>query len=73
MNSLLDGQHIELPCPHCGKKTKKLIGSVKKQKTFTCPACGKMSNLDTSGLLKGLGRVDRSLDRLKAAVKKLNG
>lgn len=68
--NLFDNSDIEVPCPHCGKKTKKRVGSVKNNKTFTCPGCGKTSTLDTSGLRKGLDSAQANSDSLKRALGK---
>jgi transposase-like protein len=68
--SLFDNSDIEIPCPHCGKKTKKRIGSVQNSKTFACPSCGKTSTLDASGLGKGLQSAQKQIDDLKRALGK---
>lgn len=68
--NLLDNSNIKIPCPHCGKKTKKRVGSVKNDKTFTCPSCGKTSALDASDLRKGLNAVQGSLADLQRTIGK---
>ena len=69
--NLFDNSDIEIPCPHCGKKTKKRIGSVQNDKTFTCPSCRKTSTLDASGLRKGLKSAQNSIDDLKRTLGKI--
>jgi endogenous inhibitor of DNA gyrase (YacG/DUF329 family) len=71
MKSVFDNSDIEIPCPHCGKKTKQRIGRVKHDKNFTCPGCGKVSALDASGLRDGLKGAQRSLDDFARSLRKL--
>ena len=70
--SLFDKSVIEIPCPHCGKKTKQAVGSIKDKQDFTCRHCGVVSTLDAKGLLKGLKSAEDSLASLKRTLGKFD-
>jgi transposase-like protein len=66
-----DNSDIEIPCPHCGKKTKKRLGGLKHDQDFTCPHCSQVSRIDTKGLTKGLKSVEDRLNNLRRTIGKL--
>jgi transcription elongation factor Elf1 len=51
MKNALDSATVELPCPHCGKKSRETIGALKTKTNITCRHCGKKSR-ETIGALK---------------------
>jgi predicted RNA-binding Zn-ribbon protein involved in translation (DUF1610 family) len=35
-------------CPHCGRCSERIIGPIKSDGVFTCPACGRAAIIDAS-------------------------
>jgi hypothetical protein len=67
MKSILDGQTIELPCPHCSHKLRERLGKLKMQQTLICPRRRNNLKVDASGtkhLEHSLSQLGKSLDRL---------
>jgi uncharacterized Zn finger protein len=69
--NFFDNSDIEIPCLHCGKKTKKRVGSAKNDKTFTCPNCGEVSTVDPTQLRDNVKSADKALADFKRAIGKL--
>lgn len=69
--NLFDNLDIDIPCPHCGEKTKKRVGSAKNDTAFTCSSCGKVSTVDAGQLREGVKSAEKSLSDLKRAIAKL--
>jgi lysyl-tRNA synthetase class I len=63
MVGFFDKQTLELPCPKCGKKTKKTVAWLKANSKFKC-SCGADITVDSSKLHKDLGKVEQSIDKL---------
>lgn len=70
MAGILDSAEIEIVCKKCGRKSKKSVGWIKRNRHFTC-ACGCRMLLDADGLLREVGKVDRSVDTLQRDIQKL--
>ena len=69
--NLFDNSDIEIPCPHCGKKSKQRLGGLNHNQDFTCPHCRQVSTLDTKGFDKGQKAINDSLDDFARAISKL--
>ena len=46
--SLLHCLVIPVECPHCGHRSERIIGPIKSDGVFTCPACGRAAIIDAS-------------------------
>lgn len=68
---LFDNLSIEIPCPHCGKKTKKPLRSVKNNQRFTCAFCHKTATFETNGGSKRGATVAAKAPGIDAAAAKL--
>jgi hypothetical protein len=65
MASISETLEITIPCPKCEKKLKGRLGRLRREKSITCPTCGK---IEIGG--EGLAKIQRSL---KEAERKLAG
>lgn len=63
---------IEFPCPHCGKKMKKPLGSMKNNRRATCTWCHKAFTFETNRVGKNLGGLDANLAGVKSSAAKLS-
>ena len=69
MNGIVDDQTLELPCPHCGKKTAKTVRWVKANQQFTC-ACGTAVTLDAEQFRAEIAKLDKAFASLGSMFKK---
>jgi transcription elongation factor Elf1 len=67
MKSTLDGQTIELPCPHCGHKQRQTIGKLKTLDHLTCSRCHIASDVDKAQIRREIAKVERLI---KAKINK---
>lgn len=70
MAGFLDNVSIDIPCPKCGRKTKKTIGWVKANKKFTC-GCGVEVVLDAGQFRGEIAKAERAEADFKKALKGL--
>jgi transposase-like protein len=70
MAGYFDDATIDLPCPQCGKKTKKSIGWIKNHANFTCRGCKSVIDLSSKQFQREIAKAERLLDNLG---KKLGG
>lgn len=61
MISNLDGQSIELSCPHCQRKLSQTIGKIKTNPTLRCPACGQDFRVNASQFKAQFAKVEKAL------------
>ena len=61
--SMFDKHELSLPCSHCGRKTKKSIGWIKRHQQFTC-VCG-VTTFKANELIRGIREADRTIDKFK--------
>jgi transcription elongation factor Elf1 len=71
MKSALDSATIELPCPHCGKKSSETIGTLKTKTKLTCRHCRASFDLDASELRREVAKVDQQLAQLSRTLGRL--
>lgn len=57
---MLDNEQMEISCGDCGRKIKKKIGWLKRNKQLTC-SCGAVTRLETKKLLDGARSAEKSL------------
>lgn len=55
--SKLDGAKITLPCPQCGKKTRKSVGWLRDHPTFSCSGCSAV--FDTKQFARDIERANK--------------
>ena len=48
LQSLLRCLVNPVECPHCGHRSERIIGPIKSDGVFTCPACGRAAIIDGS-------------------------
>lgn len=71
MKAMLDSATIELPCPHCSKKTSETIGSLKTKTNLTCRHCRQSFDLDKTKLRREIGEVERQMTKTLGAFSRL--
>lgn len=62
---MLSKHQIDLPCPHCGHKTKQEIGRLERNPTITCTSCHKAFKVEGSQLRAATKKIDASIAELK--------
>ncbi|HEY5582567.1 MAG TPA: hypothetical protein VIK56_15660 [Rhodoferax sp.] len=67
----LDDQQLDIPCPHCSKKSKESIGRLKNNPHLTCSSCGGGIDIDADKLRGGIAAAQKSLDKLDATMRNL--
>lgn len=68
---MFDDAKIDLPCPHCGKKTAKTVRWLKSHSEMACHACGELFQLDTKELKSGLSAAEKKVADLKRQLSRL--
>ena len=71
MKSALDSQSIEIPCPHCGKKTGQTIARLKTNPHLTCPSCRGGIDVDATQMRTEIAKVEKSLAQLSRTLGRL--
>ena len=71
MKSILDAEELNIPCPRCGKETKKKVGWLKRNREMACPACRETFSLDTKEFRREIAKVDRAIRDLEKTLKRL--
>lgn len=63
---ILDNETIEIACPECGRKVKKTIGWLRRNRKaeIPCTGCDKTLVLDSSDLDRDIREMERSLTRM---------
>jgi DNA-directed RNA polymerase subunit RPC12/RpoP len=71
----VDSWKIPLRCPKCGIENEVTLGQIKKGETIQCVVCAtKISLKDKGGSVKkGTKQVQKAIDSLEKAVKKIGG
>ena len=67
---ILDGFEIEIPCPKCGRKTKKSIGWIKTNRQLSC-GCGTVINLKTDQFRRETAKAEQLLADFHARVQRM--
>lgn len=62
---------VAIPCPACGRKTKKSIRWIKTHTQLAC-ACGVVTRLEASQFRRQIAAAERALARFQSALKQLN-
>ena len=62
LQSLLRCLVNPVECPHCGHRSERIIGPIKSDGVFTCPACGRAAIIDA-------GQIN---DEVAAAAERLS-
>lgn len=70
--SYMDGMQIPITCPNCGTETKKLIGWLKKNDSFTCSSCGLVVDLLEEDVRVALDAAEKSASDLSRHISRLN-
>lgn len=65
----VDRAELEIPCPKCGHKTKRSIGSLKRDPNIDCAGCGVSFGVDLTEFNKGIRKVEEQLEALKKSLK----
>lgn len=68
MTGIVDDQTLDLPCPKCGKKTKKTVRWVKANKQFTC-SCGTAITLDADQFRAEIAKLEKAFAKLEGMFK----
>lgn len=71
MKSALDSQTIEIPCPHCGKKTSQTIARLKMNPHLTCPSCRGGIDVDATQMRTEIAKIEKSLAKTLGALGRL--
>jgi transposase-like protein len=71
MKSILDGQTIELPCPHCSRKLTETIGKIKTNPDLTCRSCGKTFSVKADQFRQEIAKLEKSLADLQRTLGRL--
>lgn len=71
MISNLDGQSIDLPCPHCQRKLSQTIGKIKTNPTLRCPNCGQTFSVDANQFRTEIAKVEKALADLGRTLGRL--
>ena len=69
MSINFDKEQIDIPCEGCGRKAKKTIGWIKRNKQLIC-TCGAIINLETSQFTRELQKIEKSFLDLEKTLKK---
>ena len=48
LKALLECLVIPVECPHCAHRSERIIGPIKWDGVYTCPACGRAAIIDSS-------------------------
>ena len=48
LKALLECLVIPVECPHCRHRCERIIGPIKSDGVYTCPACGRAAIIDSS-------------------------
>ena len=64
-------QKLDISCPHCNHKLKETIGRLKRDPHLTCNGCGKVFDVEASGLRKGIKSVEDQLSKFRRDIGKM--
>jgi transcription elongation factor Elf1 len=64
MKNALDSATIDIPCPHCGKKSSETIRRLKTVDKLTCCHCHASFELDASDMRRQIAQVENQLAQL---------
>lgn len=67
----LDSQTIELPCPHCGKKSAHTVGKLKTNPQITCSGCRQVFRVNANELRAAVQKIEKSLADLRRTLGRL--
>lgn len=70
MDGFLDKAEIDIPCEHCGTKTKKSIGWINTHSEFSC-ACGTIIHLKTDQFKREIAKANKAIADFEHTVKNL--
>lgn len=70
MTGFLDDLAIELPCGHCGRKSKKTIGWINSHPQFTC-SCGTVTRINTDKFKPEIAKANAAFKKLGDSIKSL--
>ena len=62
-SDLFGGSSIEIPCD-CGYKASKTVAWLRSHRTFTCPRCQTLVEVDSEGLHRELRKAEKAMDNL---------
>ena len=68
MSNIFDNEQIEIPCENCGRKTKKTIGWIKRNKQLNC-TCDTIISLETDQFKRELKKIEKSFSDLERTLK----
>lgn len=68
MKNLLDGEVIEISCPHCGNKLKERIGKLKANPTLTCARCRGTVAIKADQMRGEIAKVEKALADLQRTL-----
>jgi transcription elongation factor Elf1 len=71
MKNALDSATIEVPCPHCGKKTSESIGKLKLKRDITCRHCRQVIAVDATQMRREVAKVEQALAKLSTTLGRL--
>jgi phage FluMu protein Com len=66
-----DGASIDIPCPHCGRKTAQSMSWMQSHAKMTCPWCKKSIDLTTADLRAAVGQAQKGLNRVQGRASML--
>lgn len=70
MSEMVDHVNIEIPCEHCGSKTKKTVGWLKTHNQLFC-TCGVSTALSVDQFKEQIAKAEESVTALQQTVKNL--
>lgn len=65
----VDRAELDIPCPKCGHKTKRTIGSLKREPNIDCAGCGATFDVDLTKFNEGVRKAQQQLEALKKTLK----
>jgi transcription elongation factor Elf1 len=70
MENMLNGQSIELTCPHCGHKISETIGKLKTNPKLTCTRCKGGISVDATHMRTEIAKAEKSIADLKRTIER---
>lgn len=64
-----DHAELQIPCPQCGQKTNRTIGSLKAKPEVTCTACGHVRVIETADFEERLRAAQKNAEAALKAIK----
>jgi hypothetical protein len=70
MAGFFDNAELEIPYGHCGRTTKRPVGTLQNNPNLTCPHCGTVTKIHASQFRQTLGGVDKAIKDIQRKLRK---